>query len=440
MNPVQTRFSRRQMLFALGAGMTGTFLAACAPTAAPAPGAQEAAGDESAPSTEPLELVFWYWADDPYQASLLTDSLARYTEKNPHVTFAADLIQTINDTRTKLVTSFAAGTDMPDFSEGADGWLPEFNRAGMLVPLDDRIQEWEHYEDWLPAVKDLAKDAATGTTFLMVNKVMVNYTYYRADWLEEAGLEPPDTQEDFLEVARALTDAPNRYGYGLRGGDNGGFSQQLAHFLKGNGVDFVKEDGTIDWDSPEAIETTDWYVSLYTEHKVTQPSAPSDRFPELFALLQGGTIALLDHGIWSWKTQSDALGDAVSAMQKVRGSVRRWVSAGAEGPIMYSTSQHQDETWEVLKHMASPEEAFIFSVERGAGPTFQSLEGEAIYSENRFFKAALESAPYWGRLPFEHENWPAMNDRYAPEMQELLAGNITVEQFCQTMASVLRGG
>lgn len=438
MNPSPTRFSRRQLLLVLGTGMTGTFLAACAPTVAPA-APQEAAGNTSAPSTEPVELVFWYWADDPYQASLLTDSLARYTEQNPNVTFAADLIQNINDTRTKLVTSFAAGTDMPDFSEGADGWLPEYHRAGMLAPLDDRIQEWEHYEDWLPSVKDLARASGTDTTLLMVNKVMVNYTYYRADWLEEAGLQPPDTQEDFLEVAQALTDAPDRYGYGLRGGDNGGFSQQLAHFLKGNGIDFIKEDGTVDWDAPEAIETTDWYVSLYTKHQVTQPSAPSDRFPELFALLQGGSIAILDHGIWSWKTQSDALGDAVSAVQKVQGSVRRWVSAGAEGPIMYSTSQHQDETWEVLKHMASPEEAFIFSVERGAGPTFQSLQSEAIYSENRFFKAALDSAPYWGQLPFWHENWPVMNDRYAPEMQELLAGNITAEQFCQTMASVLRG-
>jgi ABC-type glycerol-3-phosphate transport system substrate-binding protein len=172
---------------------------------------------------------------------------------------------------------------------------------------------------------------------------------------------------------------------------------------------------------------------------VTQPSAPSDRFPELFALLQGGQIAFLDHGIWSWKTQSDALGDAVSAVQKVQGSVQRWVSAGAEGPIMYSTTEHPDEVWALISHMATPEEAFIFSVERGAGPTFESLTGEAIYSENRFFRAALDSAPYWGQVPFWHENWPAMNDRYAPEMQILLAGDSTPEQFCQTMAEVLRG-
>jgi multiple sugar transport system substrate-binding protein len=212
MTPSQPLFSRRQMLLALGAGMTGTLLAACAPTVAPAAAPQEAGSDASAPSTEPVELVFWYWADDPYQASLLTDSLDRYTEKNPNVTFAADLIQTINDTRTKLVTSFAAGTDMPDFSEGADGWLPEFHRAGMIVPLDDRIQEWEHYEDWLPTVQSLAKASGTDSTMIMVNKVMVNYTYYRADWFEEAGLQPPDTQEDFLEVAMAMTDAPDRYG------------------------------------------------------------------------------------------------------------------------------------------------------------------------------------------------------------------------------------
>ena len=75
MNLSRTRFSRRQMLLALGAGMTGTFLAACAPTPVPA-AEQSAASSASAPSAESVELVFWYWADDPYQASLLTDSLA----------------------------------------------------------------------------------------------------------------------------------------------------------------------------------------------------------------------------------------------------------------------------------------------------------------------------------------------------------------------------
>jgi ABC-type glycerol-3-phosphate transport system substrate-binding protein len=133
------------------------------------------------------------------------------------------------------------------------------------------------------------------------------------------------------------------------------------------------------------------------------------------------------------------LGDRVSAVQKPRGSERRRVSAGAEGPIMFTTSEYPDETWALCSYLATPQEAFIFSVERGAGPTFQSLLDEPIYSENRFFRTALESAPYWGLLPFWHERWPAMNDRYLPEMQELLAGNSTSEIFCQTMASVLRG-
>jgi multiple sugar transport system substrate-binding protein len=429
------------MLQLLGVGTVGAAITACVP-AAPAPAeSSPAAGDSSAasPSTEAVALTFWYFADDPFQASLHTDALDRFMEKNPGITVNAELQQTAGDQRQKLVTAYAAGSDMPDCCEGQNGWLPEFYGAGMLAPLEDRLENWEYFDDWLPTVVDLARGAASDPIGMMVNKVQVNYTYYRADWLEELGLQPPDTQEDLLTVSQAVTDAPNRYGYGLRGGDNGGFGQQLAHFLKGNGVDFVLEDGTTDWDSPEAVETVDWYVSLYTTHKVTQPSAPSDRFPELFALLQGGNIAFLDHGIWSWKTQSDALGDKVSAIQKVQGSERRWVAAGAEGPIMFTTSEHPDETWSLISYLATPEEAYIFSVERGAGPTFQTLTEEPIYSENRFFRAALDSAPYWGQLPFWHENWPAMSDRYAPEMQELLAGNSTPDQFCQVMAEVLRG-
>lgn len=448
---LQKRLTRRNLL-SLGTVIgTGALLAACAPKVVEVEKEVTRVVKEvvekvvTAPPATPapkekVTLMHWFWSDDPYQTSLHTDSFDRFRERFPEITIKTDIVVNVAEHKKKLLTVFAAGADMPDTSEGQGGWLPEMFRAKMVVPLDERIRIWEYGDDLVPSVAKMARGAPTDPMGIMVNKVQVHYTYYRADWFAEAGLEPPDTQDELLERAKALNDPPNRYGYGVRGGDGGSFGYQLGHYWKGNGVDVLKDDGTVDIDSPEAIATVEWFLSFNTEHKVAQPSALSDRFPELFALLQGGKIAIFTHGLWSWKTQSDALGDKVSAVMKVKGKVRRWVSSGVEGPMMFTTCKQQDEAWEFISFLAEPSEALIWSKERGAGPPFVSMEGEAIYRENRFFKAALESAPYWGQFPFWNEKWPKFSDMWTPQFQMLWNEEITPEEFCKRLAEVLREG
>jgi multiple sugar transport system substrate-binding protein len=413
----------------------GTRPAAAEPTRPAAAAAAPAVGAGQ------TQVDFWFWADDPYQASLHTDSLKKLQEKSGKIVVKTDLIVTAGDQRKKLLTSFAAQAGMPDVSHGSGGWLPEFYDAKMIVPLDARLKGWKTFEDWLPTIQKLSNGGrAQDPIGIVTNQVLIPYLYYRADWLEDAKLKPPDTLDEMLEVAKALNKPPERYGFGFRGGDGGSLGQQVGLYLKGDGVEFVKADGTVDLDSPDAIERVQWYVDLVTKHKVTQPSALTDRFPELFAGLQGGKLALLHHGLWSWKTQEGVLKEKVSAAPIPRGKKGRFASTGIEGSILYAPSKKQDQAWEVAAFLGEPEQAKLFMYERGSGPILKSLLEDKIFKENRFYKAALDSQSGWGSFPEYHPNWPKMGDRWGPEIQRLVKGEVNAERFCKTMADILRKG
>jgi multiple sugar transport system substrate-binding protein len=410
-----------------------------APTAAPAAVARAAAPASSGGTS--TELLFWFWADSPDQAALHTDSLKKFEAQNPTIAVKTDLIVNVTDQRKKLLTAYAAQAGMPDVSHATGAWVPEFSDAKMIVPLESRLKGWKTYDDWLPQIQQLATGGrGQDPPGIVVNQVLIPYLYYRADWLAAANVKPPDTLDDMLEVAKALNKPPERYGFGFRGGDNGSLGQQVGLYLKADGVEYVKADGSVDLDSQDAIDRMQWYVDLVNKHKVTQPSALTDRFPELFAGLQGGKLAMVHHGLWSWKTQETVLKEKVSAAPIPKGKKGRFASTGVEGSIIYATSKNQDEAWKVAAFLGEPEQAKLFMYERGSGPILKTLTNDAIFKENRFYKAALDSQSGWGSFPDWHPNWPKMADRWGPEIQRLVKDEINAERFCKTMAEVLRKG
>ena len=431
-------FSRRKFLSMAGVGTAGLVLAACGG------GSQESGGGEtsSAPSSpDPATLAYWFWADSPEQGALTTDPINEFVEQTgSKIQVNTDMITTVADQRQKLLTAFAAGAGMPDVSMASDSWLTEFTEAGMLVDIGDRLENWDTFKEWLPGALPTARGKPSDPMTMVTNQLLVNYLYYRKDWLDEAGMEPPDSLDDVLEVAKALNDPPNRSGYGLRGGDGGGFLQQAGHYLKGNGVEIVTEDGEIDMDSDAAVETIDWWVSLFSEHEVAQPSAVTDKFPELFAGLQGGKLALMHHGIWSWKIQEEALGDTISATPIPRGSARRFIDAFGEGTCIYNTSENQDAAWELAAFMGEVDRVRNYSLNRGGAPMLTSLVDEEVYVENRFYRAIMDVSDDWGKYPSWYVNFTPMLSVWGPEIQRTLRGEITAKEFCDTIAKFLREG
>ena len=104
----------------------GLLLTACAaPASAPAPAADRGAGrakpaeptavpEAAKPAAEPVKLVVWWWGEQeaPGAEKWLNDTIAKYKEANPNVTFETVLQST--DTLIPAFQSAAAAKQGPD--------------------------------------------------------------------------------------------------------------------------------------------------------------------------------------------------------------------------------------------------------------------------------------------------------------------------------------
>ena len=104
----------------------------------------------------------------------------------------------------------------PTSRDGADSVQDYFDN-GILQPVDDYFNKWDEKADYFPNVVEQMR-SKPGQPVLYMPQTSIPYVlYYRADWFDEARIAPPETYDEFIAAAKAITKAPDRYGFALRG-------------------------------------------------------------------------------------------------------------------------------------------------------------------------------------------------------------------------------
>lgn len=105
----------------------------------------------------------------------------------------------------KLLTDWATGTNSIDVGVFASGWGVELVSGGLVANLDPFIEKDEkiNLQDIAPYFRDFNQKVEGSTYFITIDGDF-QMMYYRTDVFEEAGLEPPKTWEEYLEVGAAL--------------------------------------------------------------------------------------------------------------------------------------------------------------------------------------------------------------------------------------------
>ncbi len=105
----------------------------------------------------------------------------------------------------KIQNDWATGTNSIDVGVFAAGWGVELDAAGLLEDLDPYIAKDDKIDldDIAPYFRDFGQKVGGKTKLLMVDGDF-QMVYYRIDVLSEAGLEPPQTWEDYLDVASKI--------------------------------------------------------------------------------------------------------------------------------------------------------------------------------------------------------------------------------------------
>ncbi len=104
----------------------------------------------------------------------------------------------------KLLTDWATGTNSIDVGVFASGWGIELQQGGMLANLQEFVDNDPdlQIDDIAPYFREF-NQKIDGDTYLITIDGDFQMLYYRQDVLDELGLEPPKTWDEYLEVAEA---------------------------------------------------------------------------------------------------------------------------------------------------------------------------------------------------------------------------------------------
>ena len=410
---MKAELSRRQMLAAGGAvgaaGLLGGTLPAWAAT----------------------DVTYWHHFTSQSEFAGLAGIMEDFHAANPEINILQENIP--NAEYMAMFTSAVIADSRPDTCMVTSDRLPDMIALGGLVDLTDRINGWDKKQYY----SDAAWDGITfdGQMYGIPAFSFVNWMYYRKDWLEEAGLEPPDTFEEFLEAAIAITDpSQGRYGFGLRGGDGG--QTMLQDVFDSYGA-FDYDGGSIAINVPNAVEALRFYTGLLTEHQVAQPSAAGDSYRQIMEGFRTGQTGMVWHHTGSLIEISDALSpDQFGTALRPSGPAGRiarvsYLYNGIMNPRL------EDDGWQWIAHWGDVDAAITMLEATGYFPATSEVADDPRITSNPMYEAAVQSLAIGVPLPkiVGLAGW--MRTSMLPEFQRVLVGTATPEEAVDAMAQAL---
>jgi multiple sugar transport system substrate-binding protein len=279
------------------------FVMACAGPVATVP-APESGGSEGGLAAEPVReaVTLTYWRAGGVGSTLGKDQeeiIAAFEAENPDIQVEVEIIpfaQYDQDSQTTIL-----GQEGPNILEVNSVSLGAFTSKGLVQPLDDllagsSIQAERFYPGaWAAGhiqgkVWGLPLD--TGTRLVLYNK----------DLFEAAGVEPfgdTVTWEELLAAAEAINNPDEGvYGWGYAAGERWlSLYDGFGHFAVQNNAIFIDDAGTVTVDSPEMLETLEFYKKLTSY-------GPADAMnwstlAEIEQQFAAGKVAMYIAGWWS---------------------------------------------------------------------------------------------------------------------------------------------
>ena len=210
-------------------------------------------------------LTFWSLEDNTERIEATQAIVDRFIEETG---IEVELVPIGEADFTTQVTSAVAGGTMPDVigalslgfthSLAADG-LADQEANGAVVDALGRDTFSESALELVTTADGLAGVPSDSWAQLLV---------YRKDLFDAAGLEAPTTYDTILAAAEELNTG-DQAGIVLATGNDLGFVQQtFEYFAVANGCDVVDADGNVTIDSPQCVETFDFYTNLVNNGSV----------------------------------------------------------------------------------------------------------------------------------------------------------------------------
>ncbi|CAB1245188.1 conserved exported protein of unknown function [Ruminococcaceae bacterium BL-6] len=206
--------------------------------------------------------------------------------------------------------------------------IPEYVSNGYLLPLDDRVKDYD-LDDFYPSALNTCKwDGKLYTIPYLVHGPVV---YYRTDLFEKAGIDHgPATLEEYLEDAKKTNDPKNGiYGTIIEGKQSA--TEAVSHLWdkilqQGGGV--LDKDGKVIFGSEKTVDAFKYMMSFYDAGCVPPGSSSYDN-GDCQNMFLAGQLAIGVNWPYMWSMCKDpkyskVIGKVAVAPQPVTSACWSW--------------------------------------------------------------------------------------------------------------------
>lgn len=379
-------------------------------------------------------INYWHHFTSETEFKGMERVMSMFSDKYPGITVIQENIPNA-DFMAKFTAGVLAG-ERADTTMIAVSRLPDMVAMDGLVPITDRVNNWD-LKQYFPQNR---WDGITvdGEIYGIPAFTFVDWSYYRTDWFQEAGIDgPPKTFDEFLDTALKITDPEKgRYGFGMRAGDGG--QDFIVYMIEAFGSPILDENGDPAIDRDIAIEAVKWYSELYTVHKVVPESAPNDSYRQIMEGFKTGQTGMVWHHTGSLTEIAGALEPETQFMSAVR-------PVGPKGNItrlsyLYNGLMKEDNaeaSWDWVSFWGELDPTIAFLEETGYFPASAQVAEDERITGNVLYDAATQSMEIGGQPPnfVGYSGWS--HDIVLPEFQKILVGESTVADSVDAMIAGL---
>jgi multiple sugar transport system substrate-binding protein len=214
---------------------------------------------EAAPAKN---IIFWSDQSEPWQQEVIKGMISEFESKNPDVKVEAEYIS-FKDRQAKMTAALAGGI-LPEVALLSSQYATSLPTQGVMASLDDVVKDLGGANSFFGASLSLA--AYEGHYYSLPYSTIPVVLWYRKDLLNKQGLRVPETWDDLLKTAKALTEqgAGKYFGLGIPYG-RGEWTDEAFRIVAlwpAGGKVLDKADNVI-FNSPETVRALSFYKSLY---------------------------------------------------------------------------------------------------------------------------------------------------------------------------------
>ncbi|AYY14113.1 extracellular solute-binding protein [Actinobacteria bacterium YIM 96077] len=430
-----------------------TLIAACAPGSDD--DADDDAGDAGTGSgtdveTDPgnlgdVTLVVWDQEVRGGQSEQIDALNEAFEEEYPNITIER-VSRSTDDLRTTLRLALS-GDDAPDVVQANNSRTEMGQYVGndLLTPLDDYAEAYGWFERFPESVRALAMYSddgevyGEGQLYGLAQMGEIVGAFYNKSKLDELGIDPPETQEEFeaaLETAHEAGELPIQFGNldPFAGIHEYGFVQnQFADAETISNLGFGRPGST--WLSPENVEATETIVSWVDEGYFTEGFAGLD-YDEAWQQFADGEGVFLVAGTWLVADLDEAMGGDVGFMLPPAGaSGQRLVTGGISIPFSIpANSENQDAAAAYIDFITSAD-AMETITETGNLPVVDAAEQDVDGLQAEVFDAWARAGEEDLVVPYLDYATPTFFDTLTAAVQDLLGGERSPEEFLDHLES-----